>query len=173
MISKSTNGNDMLVKRTKKCCLILLGFLLLFWWFGIRLATTESPEEWKEADITVADVQHVSRKHNTWKIIDTDGNTYSAHESQDVMTKILPNSTYHIYYTANDNDIRAMTQGNSVVVDYAHSVSVYSERSVWDWLLMLVGIAGSVTTITFMIMNIRKNIAQDELRQKDDETFFK
>ena len=160
MNSESTNGNDMLVKRTKKCCLILLGFLLLFGWFGIRLATTESTEDWKEADITIADVQHVSRKHNTWKIIDTDGNTYSAHESQDVMTKILPNSTYHIYYTANDNDIRAMTQGNSVVVDYAHSVSVHCERNIWDWLLNFLGLAGTIATITYMVIDIRKKINQ-------------
>ena len=160
MNSESTNGNDMLVKRTKKCCLILLGFLLLFGWFGIRLATTESTEDWKEADITIADVQHVSRKHNTWKIIDTDGNTYSAHESQDVMTKILPNSTYHIYYTANDNNIRAMTQGNSVVVDYAHSVSVHCERNIWDWLLNFLGLAGTIATITYMVIDIRKKINQ-------------
>ena len=160
MNSKSTNGNDMLVKRTQKCCLILLWFLLLFCWFGIRLATTESTEDWKEADITIADVQHVSRKHNTWKIIDTDGNTYSAHESQDVMTKILPNSTYHIYYTANDNGIRAMTQGNSVVVDYAHSVSVHCERNIWDWLLTFLGLAGTIATITYMVIDIRKKINQ-------------
>ena len=160
MNSKSTNGNDMLVKRTKKCCLILLGFLLLFCWFGIRLTTTESTEDWKEADITIADVQHVSRKHNTWKIIDADGNTYSAHESQDVMTKILPNSTYHIYYTANDNDIRAITQGNSVVVDYAHSVSVFCERNIWDWLLTFLGLAGTIATITYMVIDIRKKINQ-------------
>ena len=160
MNSKSTNGNDMLVKRTKKCCLILLGFLLLFCWFGIRLTTTESTEDWMEADITIADVQHVSRKHNIWKIIDTDGNTYFAHESQDVMTKILPNSTYHIYYTANDNDIRAMTQGNSVVVDYAHSVSVHCERNIWDWLLPFLGLAGTIATITYMVIDIRKKINQ-------------
>jgi hypothetical protein len=160
MNSKSTNANDMLVKRTKRYCLLLLGFLLLFGWFGIRLATTESAEDWKEADITIADVQHVSRKHNSWKITDTDGNTYSTHESQDVMAKILPNSTYHIYYTTNDNDIRAMTQGNSVVVDYAHSVSVHCERNIWDWVLTFLGLAGAIATITYMVIDIRKKIIQ-------------
>ena len=160
MNSKSTNGNNMLVKRIKKCCLLLLGFLLVFGLFGIRLATTESANDWKEADITIADVQYISRKTNLWSITDTDGTIYSAHGSQDVMTKILPDSTYHIYYTANDNDIRAMTQGNSVVVDYAHSVSVHCERNIWDWLLTFLGLAGTIATITYMVIDIRKKINQ-------------
>ena len=85
MDSKSTHQNKALIKRTKKCCLLLLGFLILFAYFGIRLATTESPEKWKKADITVADIQHISIKPNHWQITDTNGNIYSVYESDTVM----------------------------------------------------------------------------------------
>ena len=159
MDSKSTYQNDALLKRTKKHCLFLLGFIILFTWFGSRLVTTESAKDWKEADITIADVQHVSRKPNTWKITDTDGNTYSANESDIVMGQILPRSTYHIVYSPNCNDgIRAITHGDTIIVDYAHSVSVHCERDIWDWILALLGMPGSVATIVCMIIDVRKNI---------------
>ena len=171
--TKNKQQNTVLIRQTKNYAILMLGFLFLFVWFGSRLVSAESPDEWKEAYITVYDVRHVSVKPNRWEITDIDGNVYSS-SSDTVMNKIHPQNTYHIVYSLKfHNDIRAISQGDTVILDYAHSVSVYSERSVWDWLLMLVGIAGYVTTITFMIMNIRKNIAQDELRQKDDETFFK
>ncbi|MBQ9747631.1 MAG: hypothetical protein IJV98_02490 [Clostridia bacterium] len=173
MDTKNKQQNTVLIRQTKNYAILLLGFIFLFFWFGIRLVSAESPDEWKEAYITVDDVRYVSGKHNRWEITDIDGNVYSSY-SYTVMSKIHPQNTYHIVYSLKfHNAIRAISQGDTVILDYAHSVSVYSERSVWDWLLMLVGIAGSVTTITFMIMNIRKNIAQYELRQKDDETFFK
>ncbi len=138
--------------------MLLLGFIILFACFGIRLATRESTNDWKEADITIADVQHISRKPNTWKITDIEGNTYSAHESQITMNQILPQSTYHIVYSPNNNDIRAITQGDLVIVDYAHSVSVHCERNIWDWILALLGMTGSVATIVCMIIDVRKNI---------------
>lgn len=174
MDPKNTQQNDMLIKRTKKQAILLLGFILLFAWFGIRLISTESPNEWKEAYITVSNVRHVSLKPNHWEITDIDGNTYSSDKSDTVMNQILPQNTYHIVYSPDShNGIRAISQGDTVIVDYAHSVSVYSERNVWDWLLMFSGIAGSITTITFMIMDIRKKIVQDELRPKTDGSFFK
>ena len=159
MNSKTTSGNDILVKRTKRRCLLLLGFLLLFGWFGFRLATTESADDWKEADITIADVQNVSRRISLWNITDTDGNIYSAHGSQTVMDQILPNGTYHIVCSPN-HDIRAITQGDFVIIDYAHSVSVYCERNIWDWLLAFLGLAGTITTIAYMVLDIRKKIMQ-------------
>ena len=155
---KSTNRNRILVKRTKRSCLLLLGFILLLGWFGMRLVTTESASDWKEADITIADIQYISKKSNLWKITDTDGNIYSAHESQEIMSKILSNSTYHIFYTVYDNEIRAMANGDSVVVDYAHSVSVHCERNIWDWSLAFLGLAGAITTIVYMVIDIRRKI---------------
>ena len=159
MDSKSTHQNEALIKRTKKRCLLLLGFLILFACFGIRLATTESPEKWKEADITVADIQHISLKPNHWQITDTNGNTYSVYESDTVMEQIILQSAYHIVYSPNHNNgIRAITHGNTIIVDYAHSISIHSERNVWDWVLMLLGLVGSLVTIAYMVIDIRKQI---------------
>ena len=159
MKSKSTNQNDELIKHTKKRCLLLLGFLAIFALFGIRLATTEDPETWKEADITVADIQHISLKPNHWQITDTNGNTYSAYESDTVMEQIILQSEYHIVYSPNHNNgIRAITHGNTIIVDYAHSISIHSERNVWDWALMSLGLVGSLTTIACMVIDIRKQI---------------
>ena len=151
--------NQLLIKRTKKCCLLLLGFLILFAYFGIRLATTEDPENWKEANITVADIQHISRKPSLWQITDTTGNSYSAYESDAVMDQIILQGIYHIVYSPDhDNSIRAITHGNTIIVDYAHSISIYSERNVWDWVLMSLGLVGSLTTIICMVIDIRKQI---------------
>ena len=159
MESRSRNQKNALVNRTKKRCLLLLGFLVIFAIFGIRLVTTESPEEWKEADITVTAVQHVSLKPNCWQIKDIEGNTYSANESEAVMGQILPQNTYHIVYSPNyHNDIRAISHGDTIIVDYAHSISIHSERDIWDLLLALIGLAGSLTTIACMIIDIRKQI---------------
>ena len=159
MDSKSTHQNKALIKRTKKCCLLLLGFLILFAYFGIRLATTESPEKWKEADITVADIQHISLKPNHWQITDTNGNIYSVYESDTVMEQIILQSAYHIVYSPNHNNgIRAITHGNTIIVDCAHSISIHSERNVWDWALMSLGLVGSLATIACMIIDIRKQI---------------
>ena len=159
MKSKSTNQNDALIKHKKRRCLLLLGFLAIFALFGIRLAITESPEKWKEADITVADIQHISLKPNHWQITDTNGNTYSAYESDTVMEQIILQSEYHIVYSPNHNNgIRAITHGNTIIVDYAHSISIHSERNVWDWALMSLGLVGSLTTIACMVIDIRKQI---------------
>lgn len=157
MRSKSTNQNDALIKRTKKRCLLLLGFIVIFGFFGIRLATTESPEEWKEADITVADIRHISLKPNRWQITDTNGNTYSAYESDTVMEQIILQSAYHIVYSP-DHDIRAITHGNTTIVDYAHSISIHCERNIWDLALMFLGLVGSLTTIACTVIDIRKQI---------------
>ena len=158
MHSHPANGNDRLVKRTKTCCLLLLGFILLFGWFGIRLVTTENAGDWKEADISIADVQHISKKPNRWEITDTNGNRYTAHEPQEIMSKVLSKHTYHIFYTVNDNDIRAMANDDSIVIDYAHSMSVHCERNIWDWLLAFLGLGGAVTIIACMVIDIRKNM---------------
>ena len=159
MDSKSIHPNEALIKRAKKRCLLLLGFLNLFVCFGIRLATTESAESWKEADITVADIQHISLKPNHWQITDTKGNTYSAYESDAVIEQVILQGTYHIVYAPNHNNgIRAMTHGDTIIVDYAHSISVHSERSVWDWVLMSLGLVGSLTTVICMVIDIRKHI---------------
>lgn len=167
MASQNAQKNDTLIKYTKKYAILLLGFILLFAWFGIRLISAEAPDEWKEAYITVDDVRHVSLKPNRWEITDIDGNIYSS-SSDAVMNKIHPQSTYHIVYSPNfHNGIRAISQGDTVILDYAHSVSVYSERNVWDWLLMFLGLAGCVMVMTFMVTDIRKKIVQDELRKKD------
>ena len=159
MDSKSTHQNKALIKSTKKRCLLLLGFLILFAYFGIHLATTESPEKWKEADITVADIQHISLKPNHWQITDTNGNTYSAYESDTVMEQIILQDAYHIVYSPNHNNgIRAITHGNTIIVDYAHSISIHSERNVWDWVLMSLGLVGSLATVACMVIDIRKQI---------------
>lgn len=159
MDSKSIYPNEALIKRAKKSCLLLLGFLILFVCFGIRLATTESAESWKEADITVADIQHISLKPNHWQITDTKGNTYSAYESDAVIEQIILQGAYHIVYAPNHNNgIRAMTHGDTIIVDYAHSISVHSERSVWDWVLMSLGLVGSLTTVICIVVDIRKHI---------------
>ena len=159
MDSKSIHPNEALIKRAKKRCLLLLGFLILFVCFGIRLATTESAESWKEADITVADIQHISLKPNHWQITDTKGNTYSTYESDAVIEQIILQGAYHIVYAPNhNNSIRAMTHGDTIIVDYAHSISVHSERSVWDWVLMSLGLVGSLTTVICMVIDIRKHI---------------
>ncbi len=156
MDSKTTHQNDILVKRTQKRGLLLLGFILLFIWFGIRLVVTESPEEWREADITVADVQHISFKPNRWQITDTEGNTYVTDKSN-IADQILSQSTYHMVWSPDATcNIRAVTQGDSVIVDYAHSVSVFCERNIWDWLFACLGLAGSLTTVVCMIVDIRK-----------------
>ena len=161
MIHKSVQQKSMLIKRTKKRCLLLLGFLLLFVWFGIRLVATESPTEWQEADIMVADIQQASLKPNLWQIIDTEGNTYSAYESDAVIEQILPQSTYHIVYSPYyHNGIRAITQGDTVIVDYVHSVSVHCERNIWDWFLAFLGLTGSLATIVCMVIDMRKVIIQ-------------
>ena len=157
MDSKSTRQNVALIKRTKIRVWFLLGFIIIFTLFSIRLVTTESPGEWKEAYITVVDIQRVSLKLNRWQITDTEGNTYTANESHTVMGQILPQSTYHIVYSPyNNNGIRAITHGDTIIVDYAHSISVHCERDIWDWLLAFLGIAGSLTTIACMVMDIRK-----------------
>lgn len=149
--------NQLLIKRTKQRCLLLLGFLILFAYFGIRLATTEDPENWKEAYITVSDMQHISRKPNLWQITDTTGNSYSAYESDAVMDQIIPKGIYHIVYSPDhNNSIRAVTHGNTIIVDYAHSISIYGERNVWDWVLMSLGLVGALTTIVCMVVDIRK-----------------
>lgn len=161
MDSKSRYQNEALIKHTKKLCLLLLGFLILFACFGIRLATTDSPEKWKAADITVADIRHISRKPNHWQITDTNGNTYSAYESDAVMEQIALQSTYHIMYSPNHNNgIRAITQGNTIIVDYAHSISIHSERNAWDWGLMSIGLLGALVTIACMVIDIRKLITR-------------
>ena len=161
MDSKSTHQNEALIKRTKKLCLLLLGFLILFACFGIRLATTESPEKWKVADITVADIRHISRKPNHWQITDTNGNTYSAYESDAVMEQIILQDAYHIVYFPNHNNgIRAITHGNTIIVDYANSISIHSERNVWDWGLMSIGLLGSLATIACMVIDTRKLITR-------------
>lgn len=157
MDSESIYSKNLLIKRTKKCCLLLLGFILIFAWFGIRLVTAESTREWKEADITVDDIQNISRKPNCWQITDTAGNTYSANESDIVIGQILPHSTYHIVYSPNyNNGIRAIARGETIIIDYAHNVAVYCERNMWDWILTFLGMAGSLATIMCMITNIRK-----------------
>ena len=154
---ESTYSKDLLIKRTKKHCLHLLGFIIIFAWFGIRLVTTESPREWEEADITVADIRNVSRKPNFWHITDTEGNTYSTNESDIVIGQILPHSTYHIVYSPNyNNGIRAIAHGDTIIIDYAHNVAVYCERDIWDWLLTFLGMAGSLTTIVCMVTDIHK-----------------
>jgi len=152
--------NDRLIKRAKRHCLFCLGFLALFTWFGLRLATAESPEEWKAAAITVADVRHISIRPYLWQILDVEGNAYTIGRSS-VVNQILPQRTYQIVYSPNsDNGIRAVTQGDSVIVDYAQSVSVYCDRDVWDWLLALLGLAGCWTTIARMILDVRREIAR-------------
>ena len=156
---KDVHQNDMLITRVRKWSLLLIVFIILFVWFGIRLVTTESPKEWKTVDITVADVRYVSTRFNRWHITDTKGNTYSAHEPKIVMNQILPQSTYRIVYSPDSqNGIRAITQGDTVIVDYAHSVAVHCERSVWDWLLAFLGMTGSLTMIVCMVMDVRKAI---------------
>ena len=148
---------DYLMKHTTKRCLILLLFLLLLGSFGIRLAMTESPEDWKEVDVTIADIQHISRKPNRWQLTDTEGNTYFTSDSYIVANHILPHNTYRIVYAPQThNHIRALSQGDIVIIDYAHSVSVHGDRDIWDWLLASIGLAGAVTTIVCMIMDIRK-----------------
>ena len=151
------NKNDTLINRTKKRCVLLLGFIILFAWFGIRLATVESPEEWKNADIKVADVQRFSRKPYRWRITDTEGNTYSISEAHIAINQILPQSIYHIVYSPSyNNGIRAITHGDTIIVDYAHSISVHSERDIWDWLLAFLGLTGALTTIAYTVIDIRK-----------------
>ena len=172
MDSKSAHQNEALMKRTKKHCLLLLGFLVLFACFGIRLATTESPGKWKEADITVADIRHISRKPNHWEITDTNGNTYSAYESDTVMQQIVLQGEYRIVYSPDHNNgIRAITHGNTIIVDYAHSISVRTERNVWDWVLTFLGLAGSLTIVACMVTDIRKRGSTDNLPQQQTSCF--
>ena len=157
MTSNNARQNDALVKRTKKRCILLLVFLILFAWFGVRLALTESPDDWISADITVLEVQHISRKHNLWHITDTKGNTYTANESDAAMDQVLTEGTYHILYSPDkQNSIRGITQGETVIVDRAHSVTYYCERSIWDWLLAALGIGGTLVTIVCMVTDLRK-----------------
>ena len=117
-------------------------------------------EKYKDReDITVADIQHISLKPNHWQITDTKGNTYSAYESDAVIEQIILQGAYHIVYAPNHNNgIRAMTHGDTIIVDYAHSISVHTERSVWDWVLMSLGLVGSLTTVICMVIDIRKHI---------------
>ena len=160
MNSNTTRQNDALVKRTKKRCIFLLGFLILFAWFGIRLALTETPDDWRSADITVAEVQHISRKHNLWRITDTRGNTYTANESDAAMNQVLLEGAYHIVYSPDkQNSIRGIIQDETVIVDQAHSVTHYCERSIWDWLLAALGIGGALVTIVCMVTDLRKSLA--------------
>jgi len=157
MDSKSNFRNNKLLKRTKKLCWLLFGFILLFCWFGIRLATIESPTDWKEGDITVTEVRYVSRKPQIWRITDTEGNAYKTCESH-IADQIFPQSTYHIVWSPDGNlrAIRAVSQGDTIIMDYADSVSFYCERNVWDWLFAILGLAGSITTVVCMFVDIRR-----------------
>ena len=159
MNPKGAYQNDMLIKRLRKRGVFLVVFIILFIWFGGRLVTVESPDEWKEADITVADVRQVSLRFNSWQITDTEGNTYAIHKSKIVMNQILPQNTYHIVCSP-DHHVRAITQGDTIIVDYENSVTVYCERGVWEWSLAFLGIIGSLTTIVYMIMDVRKAIVR-------------
>jgi hypothetical protein len=167
MDSKSTSQNEVWMRRTNKHGLLLLGFLMIFAWFGIRLAIMESPAEWKDANITVTDVRHISRKPNCWQITDTEGNTYSAYESNRVVEKIIPQCTYYIVYSPdNHNAIRAITYDDTIIVDYAQSISVYCERNIWEWLLAFLGLTGTMTIVVRMLIDIHKKIP----RKKMDST---
>ena len=75
------------------------------------------------------------------------------------MEQIILQGAYHIVYSPNHNNgIRAITHGNTIIVDYAHSISIHSGRNVWDWVLMSLGLVGSLTTIARMVIDIRKQI---------------
>lgn len=166
MDSKPTSQNNALLKRTKIRGWLLLGFLIVFSLFCVRLAKTESPAEWEEADVTVVDIKHASLKPNCWQITDTEGNIYTAYESDAVMEQILPKSTYHIVYSPhNRNGIRAINYGDTIIVDYAHSVAAYSERNISDWLLTFLSLTGSVVTIVCMVVDVRKKISTGNLPQ--------
>ena len=161
MDSKSNFPNNALLKRTKKLALLLICFNLLFGFFGIRLVTVESPDAWEEGDITVTEVRYISSwKQHAWRITDIEGNTYNTYESH-IADEILPQSTYHMVWSPNGTrrNIRAVTQGDTVIMDYADSVSVYCERTVWDWLLAILGLAGAITTVVYMITDIRRECA--------------
>ena len=151
--------NIALVKRTKCFALCALVFCLIFIYFGLHLFMVESPSEWEKATITVAEVQQISSRINRWQIVDTTGKIYLAHETVAIISQVIPEEEYQIaYLPGRDNNIRAMIQGTTVIIDYNHSVLVHCERSVWDWLLAGFSLIGFLTTTFYMILYVRKNL---------------
>lgn len=151
------NQGEALLKRTKKHAFFLFGFILLVIFFGCYLVTSESPEKWKEADITITEIQYIYGKSSRWQITDTQGNTYAISSSNKKANQIVPGSTYHVVYSPNaHHGIRSMTQADLVIVDYEQSVSEYGERGIWVWILFFVGLIGALGTIGRMILNLRR-----------------
>ena len=99
MSGTNEHQNSTVSGREKKLFLILWGCMILMIYFGARLVTRESPENWKEAEVTLTEVRHVTIKPNLWEITDTEGNTYSMSESDNLMKQIQPQSTYSIIYS--------------------------------------------------------------------------
>ena len=169
MSGTNERQNSILSERGKKHFLILWGCMILMIYFGARLVTRESPENWKEAEVTLTEVRHVTIKPNLWEITDTEGNTYSMSESDNLMKQIQPQSTYSIIYSpAFNNGIRAMTQEDRVIVDYEQSVLIYGKRSVWDWILGLGGFTGWIVMVVKMCREARKK--RNHERQKQEST---
>lgn len=152
--------------RLRLLCLSLI--LMIF--FGLRLVNIESPENWIASEVTLTDIRHISRKPNLWKITDTEGNTYSMDKSDEFMEQIHPQTTYQIMYSPGSNNrIRAMTQGDRVIIDYAHSVSVFCERSIWEWILGLGGFAGGITMTVSTVLGLRERFKQEKANQKTSD----
>ena len=170
MNEKSDIPNNVLSKKDRSRLRLLFLFLILMIFFGARIVTIESPDNWIEAEVTLTDVRHISRKPNLWKIADTEGNTYSMYESDEFMEQIHPQTTYQIMYSpGNNNNIRAMTQGDRVIIDYAHSVSVYCERSIWEWILGSGGFAGGIAMAVSIVLELREKFKQEKTNQKTSD----
>lgn len=144
------------LRSTKRSSVILCLCALILALCLPSVAVIESEDEWEERTIRIKEVSVRKAKSPSYYIVDSDGIEYQLSYPNERIHLVVPGEQFEVVIHASNNGIRAMAQGEKIIVDYEDSVSTYTQRDIWVWAFLFVGIIGYVWSLTDIFLRIHK-----------------